>query len=242
MSSNWNASPTNAEIGGGSIWNDNAGNAQSSKTRGCNPRVLKWVLLAAGIALLTAGGILLPVGLLKQKEANDLDPGLDFTQISPDCNITEAVFVSSETRYCDRKQGSSNVRYECGCDDIYFYIISAPQLADINDFYIGRGDDYKFDSMQQTIDRGNDSCSYGTLSPPQWDAGEETACWMPSYPGEEIAKLYRCGNDECIKVFDPQNDADKANGIAMAFWISGAVIAGISITLFAGACMVKTKM
>jgi len=115
---------------------------------------------------------------------------------------------------CERGN-NEGVQYPCGCDDFYFYIIHAPQLAEIDSFYEGTGDNYNYNSLEVGIDReGGDTCDNGSdIALPEWEAGDEVECWRPSSPSEGVRNVYRCGNDECIKIFDPQDDIDQADTI-----------------------------
>ena len=115
-------------------------------------------------------------------------------------------------------------------------------MAVIDSFYEGTGDNYNYNSREVSIDReGVDSCDQGNVAFPEWDAGDEVECWRPSSPSKGISKVYRCGNDECIKAFDPQDDIDRAVTIAKTFWITGAALLGTSGILILIAFIVKAK-
>lgn len=59
----------------------------------------------------------------------------------------------------------------------YLYIIYAPQLAVIDSFNEGTGDNYNYNSREVNIDReGVDSCDEGNVALPELDAGDEVEC------------------------------------------------------------------
>jgi hypothetical protein len=130
---------------------------------------------------------------------------------------------------------SSNSSTVCGCEEVYFYLISAPQLVNVSDFYIGTGDNYVYvyQSIESVFNKNQNDCNdnTGSFAAPTFSIGEQYQCWRPSNPGDELPGAYKCGNDECIKVFDPQNDADAAEVNAKAMWISGAVLLGLILPM-----------
>ena len=93
-----------------------------------------------------------------------------------------------------------------------------------------------YQSIEHAIERGVRSCkdSDGPVDP-YFHVSKETQCWRPRPPPKseseesesesesgsstltskskystqsKVPDAYNCGNDSCIKVFDPQNDAD----------------------------------
>ena len=222
----------------------------------CTSKITMWTMIVFGLVLAGIGAALTPIGLNKQKELDGLNPSKDFSLIDPNCTISDAIFLRSDQRTCKsdnggvsggyrrRAYGTSDqeTTYPCGCTDIYFYIISAPQLADIDQFYAEKGGDYQYDSLESPIDReGVNDCSEGSVSPPKWTIGEENKCWRPSNPEQGVSDLYRCGNDECIKVFDPEFDVDAAGTGGKGLWITGAVLLSVALPFFIAAFVVKMK-
>jgi hypothetical protein len=56
-------------------------------------RVFMWIAIAFTVVFIGVGSALLPIGLGKQKDANNLDPSTQFTVIEPGCNITQSKVV-----------------------------------------------------------------------------------------------------------------------------------------------------
>lgn len=192
-----------------------------------------------------AARILWTIILIEQlSKASGLDPLMDFTIISPDCNIIEAVFVETIQHKCIRKERDGvEIKHNCGCDDVYFYIIHAPQLANLDPFYenIGMGDNYQYDSRKDVVKRGVQNCNDANQSLPTWKEGDQTICWRPSVPGEEVSSAYRCGNDECIKVFSPMDDIpEEIDQVARGLWMTFGILFGLSFPVLAMATFVKT--
>ncbi len=60
-----------------------------------------------------------------------------------------------------------------------------------------------------------------------------------------MPKQYRCGNEDCIKVLSPQDDVDRAQGIAKGLWISGSALLGLTLpvtTLGVVLCLKKSRI
>lgn len=195
-----------------------------------------WFIIFAACALvvIAIGSILLPLGINQQKQVGSLDADSDFSVIEPDCNITEVIYEGYNQRRCSRKQGDSTVRYDCGCDDSYSYVISAPQLASIDEFYEGKE---TFKSIKETIDRRKKSCLNSSPAKSTFSVGNQTECWRPSSPTSEVHSYYRCGNEECIKMFSPQDDVDKANADATGLWVSGIIFLGLCVPFLVLSCV-----
>merc|ERR1712228_184655 len=84
----------------------------------------------------------------------------------------------------------------------------------------------------------------GSTARPKFREGDPVDCWMPNPPGETVASQYRCGNTDCVKMFDPQDDIDIANDISKPFWISGTVtiIVSIVILLISYLCCIRIPL
>lgn len=153
-------------------------------------------------------------GIIRRRELKSLDPVKDFAPISPNCNITEYVHESSRQLMC--QDADSDHRYKCGCKDKYTYIFVAHQLTEIDSYYAGRDDDgYEFKSITRESYRKAHDCDSGDeeaiLASPLFTPGESTTCYRPSTPGMKLGRFYNCGNDDCIKIFNPQDDIDEVS-------------------------------
>ncbi len=194
-------------------------------------------------AFLGIGSALVPIGVQKQKEANQLDPQTEFTLVEdPGCNITEVVFVKSNQEWCEKKINGRNQQVKCGCEDMYVYNFAAPQLVNVSSFYIDTGDNYVYQSIEDFINGQRDDCNSGSRALPRYSLGEQTECWRPSEPGGEIPGSYRCGNEECIKLFDPVYDAEAADIQAKELWIFGTVLLSLTIPACCVAGYLKFKI
>lgn len=63
---------------------------------------------------------------------------------------------------------------------------------------------------------------------PLLEVNDEVDCWRPSQPGADLNKWYRCGNAECIKVFPPADDVDRARNIAGSQYLGGIIALSVS--------------
>jgi hypothetical protein len=189
-----------------------------------------WMTALSIVVLVAIGSILVPLGLQNREKANHMEPTVDFTAIEPGCNVTEAVHVKFIQKWCEVRKGSAS--HKCGCDDRFFYLFSAPQLASINDFYLGTGDNYVYQSIEYDSNRGDSvyDCIAGRKQP-LFEAGDVVPCWRPSEPGSEIKEGYRCGNDECIKIIDPKDDKNAITGKAQAMWIGSVATFGLAVVM-----------
>ena len=169
----------------------------------------------------------------KRNVVNAQDP--NFIQIPSNCTIDEAVFVESKQVNCSLED-SSVLQYECGCQDIYYYVIYSPQLGDIDPYYLDTGgiNDYRYHSSEAPVDREERSCKNTERAEPKWNPGDKTQCWMPSKPGRDLRTQYRCGNTECIKVFPPEFDKNEdESSFDKGVWMTGAALFGLSLPIIA---------
>ena len=124
-----------------------------------------------------------------------------------------------------------------GCEDVYIYHLSLPQQhIEGTGILLELGIEseiHVYQSIEHAIERGVRSCkdSDGPVDP-YFHVSKETQCWRPRPPPKsesesesesgsstltskskystqsKVPDAYNCGNDSCLKVFDPQNDAD----------------------------------
>jgi len=186
-----------------------------------NSKCCCWLGVAFGMALIIAGSVLVPFGLRDEKEALALDPEADFFLLDEPCSIDSHVYVESNQKRCCEKSGDSTKCRDCGCEDVYYYVFDAMQLVDEEGYdYIGSG--YQSDFF--TVDRlFTKSCDNSSPKLPPWEQGEQVQCWRPSQPGVALPRQYQCGNEDCIKIFDPQQDKDEAHANAVRMRYGGLV-------------------
>ena len=169
------------------------------------------------IVFFIVASICMYYAIQKQLIVNGVDPMKQFNVIDSNCIIVEVNhIVNGRQKRCETKN-SSTVR-NCGCEDIYLYLFSLPlqriESTDASKFEI-ESETNVYQSIEHVIERGARSCqnSDGPVDP-YFDVGQETRCWRPSLSESEtetqpkLPDAYKCGNDLCLKVLDPQNDAD----------------------------------
>ncbi len=129
--------------------------------------------------------------------------------------------------YTGRKQETGDKGKKTGCLDKYIYTFNADQLSSEDEFYGGR-DNYLFRSFEHFQRRECQDCNRCDVLPPKFTAGEETECWRPAVPDikspeGQLNTWYRCGNDDCIKMFPPQDDEDRGRLISKSLWLAGVI-------------------
>lgn len=80
--------------------------------------------------------------------------------------------------------------------------------------------------------RDNNNCDNSDRLGPLLEVGDIVDCWRPAVPGFVPSRWYRCGTDECIKVFSPFDDVERAQNIAGSRFIGGFITTGIFAPLF----------
>ena len=65
-----------------------------------------------------------------------------------------------------------------------------------------------------------------------FEIGEEVDCWKPVDAGnkDDVSDLYKCGNDDCYKIFDPAEEIKVNN--KWGYWVL-LVFGGIEIVIAA---------
>lgn len=118
-----------------------------------------------------------------------------------------------------------------GCEDSYEYYFTAEGLANVNSAYGDYDASYEFVSFEKVQRRDNNNCDRSDRLAPLMEEGDIVDCWRPSVPGFLPSKWYRCGTDECIKVFSPYDDVKRAQNIAASRYIGGAIATGVCAPL-----------
>ena len=114
-----------------------------------------------------------------------------------------------------------------GCEDVYQYWFTALNLQDEDPAYQNITSD-KFVSFDKHQKRDTNDCSRSTRVDPLLEVNDEVDCWRPSQPGSDLNKWYRCGNEECIKVFPPADDVERARNIAGSQFLVGIIALSVS--------------
>jgi hypothetical protein len=65
-------------------------------------------------------------------------------------------------------------------------------------------------------------------------------CWQPAIPTAALSSIYNCGNSQCFKVFDPEDDIGDALDAAKALIIAGWVVIGLGMCF--SACFIGVYM
>jgi len=173
------------------------------------------------------------MGISDKASSKDLDASVDFAQLPFTCTITLAKFVKT-------KQLTGDKGKKTGCEDSYEYYFTAEGLANVDAAYGDYDASYEFVSFEKVQRRDNNSCDRSDRLAPLMEAGDIVDCWRPAMPGFVPSKWYRCGNDECIKVFSPFDDVKRAQNIAASRYIGGAITTGLCAPLLlVGTCLLS---
>ena len=187
------------------------------------------------------GSIFLPFAIQKQRIANGVDPMKQFNVIDSNCIIVEVShIVNGRQKRCETKDSYT----DCGCEDVYLYLFSLPQTQqhiESTNSIAGieiESETHVYQSIEHAIERRGDTCRNSDVPmDPNFDVGQETHCWRPAprpleSEAETLSKLpdaYKCGNDLCLKVFDPQNDADVIYHDAKLWWTVVGSLYGVMV-------------
>ena len=184
------------------------------------------------------GSIFLPFLIEKQQIANGVDPVKQFNVIEPNCVIVEVNhLVNGRQKWCETKDSDTRCGcedvylYLFSLPQKQQHIEGTNSIAEIE--IVRESEMHVYQSIEHAIERGVRSCkdSDGPVDP-YFHVSKETQCWRPRPPPKsesesesesgsstltskskystqsKVPDAYNCGNDSCLKVFDPQNDAD----------------------------------
>lgn len=62
-----------------------------------------------------------------------------------------------------------------------------------------------------------------------WNNDTLVDCWKPTVDPEDVPWMYWCGNDECMKIGDPANDANGAESLARGLILAGTIVGFIGV-------------
>jgi len=172
-----------------------------------------WCFTAAcccvACSILISGMILIPAGNAAKESASLLDVDNDFTYLGQSCQIR---IVGHETD--TTKEGSDGNQHVL-CWDLYTYSFSK------------EGETITYLSKAERVFRskspGEDerSACFGDEAEPTFTVGQLAKCWEPKVL--PVPEEYQCGNEACVKVFDPADDI--ADALAAAQGMIGGGIA-----------------
>ncbi|GMH56355.1 hypothetical protein TL16_g02116 [Triparma laevis f. inornata] len=127
-------------------------------------------------------------------------------------------------------------RYESRCLDIYrvfFTWIETDGRDSGHKYYSGDWHDesrYRYDDTDATCEQIKDAESSRAAAPMiNWNNDTLVDCWKPTVDPEDVPWMYRCGNDECMKIGDPANDANGAESLARGLILAGTIVAFIGV-------------
>jgi len=149
-----------------------------------------------GISLIIAGSS-------AASSAEGLDPEADFEEIGR-CRI---IGVEHWTDF-EAPEDSG----EATCTDVYRYEFLSLEESSVHTSREERV--VRFERRASEVS----GCS-GSPKPGRFSEGEAVACWRPR--ALPVREEYRCGSEECVKIFDPQEDADEARAVAGAIAAAG---------------------
>ena len=210
-------------------------NCQSYK-RGRLVRCCRCFTIVLVLMSLTLASISLSSAIQKQWIANGLDPAKQFVAVEPNCIIVEVVHIVNgrQKRRRETNIGCEDVyiyHFSLPQQHIEGTSTSTSTRSIVLEL-VTESELHLYQSIEHAIERGVRSCedSDGPLDP-YFHVGQETQCWRPRPPESEsesesetgsstltseskystqskVPAAYSCGNEACLKVFDPQNDAD----------------------------------
>jgi|ERR1712216_804631 len=205
------------------------------------------------------GAIYLSMGIKENAKATSMDPAVDFQLLALNCTVISSTFGSRDKtekqqrllRNTHNKQKGKNKKSVRYCEDTVFWEFSTqntnisypPTVVDSQ----LRG---TFRSITDTNTRCTDcACADNKYDHPnsQWvgsfQVNQSTKCWKPtslvmlegSLPVYKTDVGYRCGNDPCVKIVDPQIDVHNmatqaATTLYFLQW-GGVLGAGVVISL-----------
>mmetsp|Transcript_6587 Transcript_6587/g.9428 ORF Transcript_6587/g.9428 Transcript_6587/m.9428 type:complete len:356 (+) Transcript_6587:83-1150(+) len=175
------------------------------------------------------------------KAARDLDPGHDFIAIvGGKCNITDVIFKESKHtchgKICGCYDGFTYMFEAPQLASIDAYAGRESYVfQSIMDMRYREGSNSQSCHDDDGVDVDVD-VDFDSKASPRWKPGVMTKCWRPDARNfnsiyndddanvtqiipmlDEIQKMYRCGNEDCIKVFAPYYDTDYAVENAIRF-------------------------
>ena len=216
-------------------------------------RCTMYFAIALVLVFFTLASISLSSAIQKQLVANSLDPAKQFSAIeSSNCIIVEVVhIVNGRQKQCRTNSESERLK-NCGCEDVYIYhfiLTGTQQYTSIVEVEIESEIINVYQSIEHAIERGVRSCKDSDVPvDPYFHVGQETQCWRPrpsksesesgsststsspesdySTKQSKLPEAYNCGNDSCLKVFDPQNDVNVVYRDAKDLWMSVGIWCG----------------
>lgn len=191
-------------------------NKHCKKMDGAQPQAKCWhTLLGISIFFLLmwiAGAVLLSFGVAFEHEARKFNPRTDFTPMGK-CTVISVKHVA------DQRQDNNPY-----CVDVYTYSFRAAAGSDTN---LTSGADEK------QHNKGT-HCESSPQIAASFAVHQETACWQPA-ANESVLKLgsfYKCGNADCIKILDPNDEFETKKARARLFLVLGVAFLVVGLTMW----------
>ena len=163
--------------------------------------------------------------MLNRKE--NLTPAEDFDFLGKVCQITSIAHEWRTYSVSNAGHISHNTELEeTFCEDKWQATFMVPASTGMSEKSVTA-------RWEAEIRPGVDDCGEGADDEVggSFEIGEEVDCWKPADNGnkDDVSELYRCGNDDCIKIFDPAEEIKTHSNagyyIMLVFGIIEVVIA-----------------
>lgn len=169
----------------------------------------------------------IPIGISMIADAGLADVATQFVALGPVCNVSY-VRHWTKTVTSTRFAGSDTAKkkyFNYACWDFYIYTIDVPSLNGTN--YTSRSE-----GVQRTI---SESCAKTTKNEAvgSFELGTIYDCWVPTaeYSKSNLPAGYKCGNDACVKLFNPTIEIEKVYAGANGLLLTGGICVAIAFLI-----------
>ena len=203
-----------------------------------SPRTIENARFICPCVLTIVALFTIPIGISMIADAGLADVATQFTALGKVCNVSSIrhwTKTVTSTRFAG--SGTSQKKYfSHSCWDYYIYDIDAPTLNGTN--FTSRSE-----GLQRTI---SESCAKTTKEPAagSFALGQIYDCWVPS-PGYSRANLpagYKCGNEVCVKLFNPEKEIENVYAGANGLLLTGGICLAVAFLFCSYSAASQRKM
>ena len=211
--------------------------AVTSHSTSSNSVTAKAAFALASVISLGYGIYKLEKALTSTPEHYDLNPSLDFTDYPSSCLLVSNEHTTSSAVLHDSARGEYDQCYDHYVPHFTFTLSPGVDLTE------------RSEATARSVRGACGSTGLSAIVGPTFSAGDTIDCWAPSPVvelSEEQRQAYFCGNDLCVKLFDPLSESDnflkgqKVSGQLGLLTGSGLVgLGGVMFCIFfclAGGC------
>jgi hypothetical protein len=186
--------------------------------------LLGCIVFALGVFALVEHGKEARYKSSMQTELGLLDPAKDFSVAEPCIIVNVTWLYANQTR----KKVSNSLYGTVACTDHFIY-----NFALLDEFLNDQNHSEIYQSDVFAVNRTEESCDgFSEIAKTPYSLGAEVDCWIPT--SEDLEKsFYNCGNEDCIKVLDPQGALDSYYEIATSLvaWVLPVGIVAVLVGL-----------